>query len=134
MTSIKNKSYFCSFGTFVFFIISSCSSGNETGQVSTLPTSTQIPTVYAKIYGATSMSSDGTFITIKTNDLPDHKSIYYPANNALYENFSGTTFGGNTFKKNPNLIISQNLTFKIPVNPKEATNHAARLLAQSVFH
>jgi hypothetical protein len=84
-----------------------------------------VPAIYSKIYGATSITSDGTFITIKTNGTPDHKSVYYPTTNSLYEPFSGPTFGGNAFHKNPNTIATQNLTFKIPVNPTVASNHAA---------
>lgn len=87
-----------------------------------------VPSVYSKIYGATSITNDGTYITIKTDGLPDHKSVYYPTTNALYENFSGTTFGGNTFSKNPNTISTQSLTFKIPVNPTAASTHAATSL------
>ncbi|MBK0382336.1 YHYH protein [Pedobacter sp. SD-b] len=84
-----------------------------------------VPAVYSKIYGATSITSDGTYIYIKTNGLPDHKSVYYSTSSSLYESYSGSTFGGNTFKKNPNTISSQNYTFKIPLNPKVASNHAA---------
>lgn len=86
---------------------------------------TTVPAVYQKMYGATSITSDGTYITIKTSGTPDHKSVYYPAANSLYEAFSGTTFGGATFRKNPNTIASFNMTFKIPVNPQVASNHAA---------
>lgn len=88
-------------------------------------TPTNVPAVYLKIYGANSITSDGTFVTIKTNGTPDHKSIYYPTSSSLYEAFSGTTFGGNTFHKNPNVISSKNYTFKIPLNPTVATNHSA---------
>ena len=84
-----------------------------------------LPAVYGKIYGATSITFDGTWVTIKTNGTPDHKSVYYPTSNTLYETFSGTTFGGYTFVKNPNTIATQNLTFKIPVNPAVAATHAA---------
>jgi len=84
-----------------------------------------LPAVYSKIYGATSITFDGTWVTIKCNALPDHKSIYYPTTNPLYENFSGTTFGGGTFVKNPNSIASQNITLTIPVNPVVAATHAA---------
>jgi YHYH protein len=88
-------------------------------------TNTTVPDVYKKIYAASSITSDGTYITIKTTGTPDHKSTYYSTTNALYEAFSGTTFGGNAFKKNPNTIASQNFTFKIPVNPSIASNHSA---------
>lgn len=82
-----------------------------------------VPDVYKKIYGATSITSDGNYITIKTQDLPDHESVYYASNDPLYKNFSGTTYGGNSFSKNPNSIVAQNYTFKIPLNPVVATNH-----------
>jgi len=84
-----------------------------------------VPTVYKKIYGATSLTSDGTWIYIKTKDLPDHKSTYYPTANSLYENYTGKTFGGYTFSKNPNSIIEQTLTFKIPLNPAVNASHSA---------
>ena len=105
----------------IAFSIISCSKSTD----STMTTTATVPTVYSKIYGATSVTSDGTYITIKTNGLPDHKSAYYPTSNALYEAYSGTTFGGNTFNKNPNTIASQTLTFKIPVNPSVDVNHIA---------
>jgi YHYH protein len=84
-----------------------------------------VPAVYSKIYGATSITSDGSYITIKCAGTPDHKSVYYPTANALYENFSGTTFAGTTFAKNPNTISTQNYTFKIPANPTVAATHSA---------
>jgi hypothetical protein len=84
-----------------------------------------LPSVYSKIYGATSITFDGTWVTIKSTGTPDHKSVYYPTTNPLYEAFSGTTFGGTTFAKNPNTIATQTLTFKIPVNPALNTAHAA---------
>ena len=83
-----------------------------------------LPSVYNKIYGATSITFDGTWVTIKYNALPDHKSAYYPTTNPLYEAFSGTTFGGGTFAQNPNTIATQNITLKIPVNPVVAATHA----------
>ena len=84
-----------------------------------------VPDIYKKIYGASSVTSDGTFITIKTNGVPDHKSIYFVANNANYQTFSGITYAGYTFNKNPNSIASFNYTFKIPFNPKVASTHSA---------
>jgi len=87
--------------------------------------STVVPDIYKKVYGASSISSDGTFVTIKSNGLPDHKSSYYATTNALYDNFSGTTFGGLNFAKNPNSISEKVYVFKIPINPKVASSHAA---------
>jgi len=84
-----------------------------------------VPAVYKKIYGATSISSDGTYITIKSNGLPDHKSCYWPTSNSLYQAFSGTTFGGVNWVSNNNPIQTQSLTFKIPLHPTVATTHSA---------
>ena len=111
------------------FLAASCSKSSTTS--TTTPTtnttspivSATVPDVYKKIYGATSITSDGTYITIKSNGAPDHKSSYYATSNALYDNFSGTTFGGYNFAKNPNSIAEKSYIFKIPVAPKVATNH-----------
>ncbi len=123
----KNKLSYLSFCMLAF--LSSCSKATDdndtvTPAVIVTPTST-VSDVYKKIYGASSITTDGTFITIKSKGIPDHKSIYYAAANSLYENFVGTTFGGNVFKKNPNSIVEQSFTFKIPINPAVASNHAA---------
>ncbi len=104
-------------------IISGCTKTTTTAVVNY-----PVPDVYKKIYGAISITSDGSFITIKTQDLPDHESVYYANSSPLYKDFSGTTYGGNTFSKNPNTIIAQNYSFKIPLNPVVATNHQATSL------
>lgn len=106
----------------ILILLASCSKSSST---TTTTSSVAVPAIYAKIYGAISITNDGTYITIKTKDLPDHKSPYYASTNALYEAYTGTTFGGYTFNKNPNLIIEQSGTFKIPVNPKVNASHAA---------
>jgi hypothetical protein len=98
------------------------------GKTSTDTTATNtatVPTIYSKIYGATSITSDGTYVYIKVTGTPDHKTPYYPTSNSLYEAYSGTTFNGVTFNKNPNTIATQNYTFKIPVNPTVPTSKSA---------
>jgi len=113
----------CFLAVISIFSIFSCSKDDNTTTSTTV--SATVPSVYSKIYGATSITSDGTFITIKSNGIPDHKSPYYQTTNALYEAYSGTTPLGYTFAQNPNKIATQNFTFKIPVNPSVASNHAA---------
>jgi YHYH protein len=105
-------------------VTGSCKKGDDT-DTTTGGGSVAVPAVYNKIYGATSITNDGTYITIKTNGLPDHKSAYYATGNALYEAFSGATFSGVTFNKNPNSIAAQSYTFKIPVNPAVNAAHSA---------
>lgn len=90
-----------------------------------LSSNVEVPDVYKKIYGAVSIVSDGKFVTIKTKGTPDHKSVYYATTDSLYQKFSGTTFGGNNFRKNPNNITEHYYTFKIPLNPQEAAYHGA---------
>jgi hypothetical protein len=106
-------------------ILFSCKKNTDDTTTTTGGGTVAVPAIYQKIYGATSITSDGTYITIKSTGAPDHKSIYYPTTNALYETFSGTTFSGVTFNKNPNTISSFNYSFKIPLNPTVAANHTA---------
>lgn len=114
------------FSIILTLAISACSKGDSSNDTATNPGSgsTVVPEVYKKIYGATSITSDGTWITIKTKGVPDHKSPYYATTNALYEAFSGLTFGGTTFAKNPNSINEKNYSFKISLNPAVSANHA----------
>ena len=81
-----------------------------------------VPDVFKKFNSTVTISSDGTYITLKSNGLPDHKSPYYGVGNAKYEAYNGTN---PAFAINPNTIISQNLTLKIPVNPAMASTHDA---------
>jgi hypothetical protein len=81
--------------------------------------------IYKKLYGASSVSQDGNFVVIKSNGLPDHKSPYYQGTQwaaTLYEAYNGSN---SSFALNPNRISSQSLTFRIPLNPKEATTKPA---------
>ncbi|TCC89461.1 YHYH protein [Pedobacter frigiditerrae] len=104
---------------------STTTTGTVTNPVIVTSVGANVPEIYKKIYGASSITSDGTYITIKTTGLPDHKSAYYATTNTLYEAFTGTTFGGFTFNKNPNSMVSQNYTFKIPLNPAVNAAHTA---------
>jgi hypothetical protein len=118
-----NKLTVFTISTLALILISSCSNSDE-NSIST--ESTKVPGVYEKIYGATSITSDGTYVTIKTNGQPDHQSVYYATTDSRYEDYSGTTFGGTTFNKNPNTIsLTSAFTFKIPLNPVVAAIHAS---------
>lgn len=122
INTMKIQNYFLAI--LAIATISSCSKDDDT-TITPATGNTTVPAVYSKIYGASSITSDGTYITIKTSGTPDHKSPYYPTTNSLYEAYSGTTPLGYTFAQNPYKIATQNLTFKIPLNPVEATNHVA---------
>ena len=99
---------------------------NTTDSGTTNPTTNTVPAVYSKIYGATNITSDGTYITVKTNGLPDHISCYWPTSNSLYRAFTGTTtFNGETFARAPNDILEKSYVFKIPINPAVNSAHSA---------
>ena len=123
MKSKKNY-YTVSILTIALFLFS-CSKDDSTTSSQLNP----IPSVYSKIYGATSITSNGTFITIKTNDQPDHKSAYWANTNNLYEAFTPSatspSFTGGAFIRAPNNITAQTITLKIPLNPIAATTHTA---------
>jgi hypothetical protein len=86
---------------------------------------TQVPAVFSHFNSSVTISTDGTYVTLQTNGLPEHKSPYYITTQweaTLYEAYNGTN---PNFNLNPNRIASQNLTFKIPLNPAVASTHAA---------
>lgn len=112
----------------ILAIAISCKKSTESSSTAvTAGSSTEVPAVYKKIFGATSITSDGTYITVKTKGLPSHKSCYWPTSNALYEAFAtgSITFNGETFQKAPNQIVEQNYTFKIPLKPALNNAHSA---------
>lgn len=103
-----------------FMSIAACSKSKSGGS-----SSTTVPEIYKKIYGATDMYVDGNYIIIKTNGRPDHKSPYYQGTQwaaTLYEAYNGSN---PAWMQNPNRIAAFNLTFKIPLNPAVATTHSA---------
>lgn len=86
---------------------------------------TDVPDVYRKIYGATSITRSGDYIVVKTTGVPDHKSPYFQNTQwatAQYEAYNGTN---TAWRQNPNKIASFSYTFRLPVAPKEATTKSA---------
>ncbi|GAB3911698.1 hypothetical protein GCM10028803_53760 [Larkinella knui] len=86
---------------------------------------TEVPEVYKKIYGASSITRSGEYVIIKTTGVPDHKSPYFQTTQwatAQYEAYNGTN---TAWKQNPNKIASFSYTFRLPVSPKAATTKSA---------
>jgi len=84
-----------------------------------------VPDVYKKIYGATSIYIDGSYVVIKATSLPDHKSPYYQGTqwaSTKYEVYNGTN---TLWNQNPNTITESDCTYRIPLNPTVATTHAS---------
>jgi hypothetical protein len=98
---------------------------NKSSSGSSNSTNDTVPSVYKKIYGATSITAANGFVIIKTTGLPDHKSPYYQGTqwaSTLYEAYNGTN---PDWSQNPNTISESPLTFKIPLNPAVASAHEA---------
>ena len=94
----------------------------KTDDVMQEPTTEEVPVVFDKFNSSVEVYIEGNFVVLKSNGIPDHKSPYFAANNAQYEAYNGSIAN---FAKNPNSISAQSLTFKIPVNPKEASSHSS---------
>jgi YHYH protein len=114
---------------FVFASAIACKKTENTTPNTTTATGTvDISILKDKFYSTSALSStatatvEGDFLVIKTNGIPDHKSPYFASNDARYEVYNGTNI---RFSKNPNSILSQSLTFKIPLKPTSATNKSA---------
>jgi hypothetical protein len=81
----------------------------------TNPPSSGTPAIYSHFQSAVSVSLDGSTVVLRSNSVPDHKSPYWGAGNALYEApQSGMSV-------NPFLIVSQSLTLRVPASPAVAS-------------
>ncbi|MGL1887908.1 MAG: YHYH protein [Reichenbachiella sp.] len=69
---------------------------------------------------AVTVSYDDQWVTITSKDLPDHESMYWETSSELYESYDEPD--NSDFKKNPGSIGEQNIVFKLPRYPEEATN------------
>lgn len=105
-----------------------CSSNTATENlVDNIPVETtdyDITSILSKFDGvaAVSYSVSGTTVTFTTTDLPNHKSPYWGAGNAMYEAYNGDN---SSWNQNAGSIGEQNITFTMPLKPAEASNKAA---------
>ena len=68
-----------------------------------------VPAIFNKIYAASRIYLDGSFVVIKVNGAPDHKSPYYSSNSNLYEAYNGTN---TAFSLNPKGIPKFLISFR----------------------
>jgi hypothetical protein len=85
-------------------------------------TSGDVPAVFTKFSSAVTISVDGDYVVLKAKGVPDHKSPYFATTDSRYEAYNGTN---PNFALNPNRIIEQSYTFRIPIHPSGASTHAA---------
>ena len=83
------------------------------------------------MYNVTSIDYSGsTTVTIKTTDVPDHKSPFFSETNAKYEAYNGDNPDFSTAINlmgtisDPDLL-TQNISFNIPKFPVKASTHSS---------
>ena len=107
--------------------------GTTTGTGTDGTTTNNFSRLYAKMYNITSFDSSGSAnVIIKTTDVPDHKSPFFPTTSAKYEAYTGDN---PSFSTAINLmggisdpdLLSQTLTFTIPRYPTVASTHRSTM-------
>lgn len=101
-----------------FLFLMACKKGSEDSTTVTVP----LPEVFKKFSSTLQVYTEGNYVIIKTKGVPDHKSPYFAATDARYEAYNGSN---PSFMLNPNRIMEQSLTFKIPVSPAAASSKQA---------
>lgn len=81
----------------------------------TTPSTSGVQAIYAQFVNTVTVTIDDATVTLRTNDLPDHKSPYWGTSSASYE----APHAG--MQVNPHVIASQNLTFRLPSSPATAS-------------
>lgn len=104
---------------FAFVVITSCKKSSTTG-TSTPPAT--VPAMYSKFNASLQIYVEGNFVIIKSTGIPDHKSPYFQSTDARYEAYNGSN---SAFVLNPNRILTQSLSYKIPLTPSESPTKPA---------
>ena len=106
-------------------VVMACGSDGTTS-TGTVVTATDgsdtLPDVFKHFSSAVEVSIDGAYVVLRTSDIPDHKSVYFPTSDTMYQAYNGSNA---SFSKAPNTITAQQLVFRIPLHPAAASNHAA---------
>jgi len=118
MKKYSNRKMF-SISLILIFGVLSCTSSMDDETIDPSATQYDISSILTKFAGTgLTVSTNGNSVTFTTQNLPNHKSPYWPTNNVLYEAYSGTNTG---FNLNPNRISSQNISITVPLKPSEAS-------------
>ena len=81
----------------------------------TTPATSGLPAMYARFQSAVTVSLEGSTVVLRSTSVPDHKSPYWGVGHALYE----APHDGMVV--NPNRIVSQTLTLRVPSSPTLAS-------------
>ncbi len=108
------------FSFLVFFTIS-CGSKDDNSELEENDAiSSEVPSVYSKIYKASDIYLEGAFVIIEVNGVPDHNSPYFDEGDSRNIAYDGSN---DNFNLNPNRInTTTNYTYKIPLEPSPASS------------
>jgi len=106
----------------LLFIIICLACKKDAANTSNSVSTAALPDVFKKFNTTVSISTDGTYITIKSDGIPDHKSCYFSTSDSRYQAYNGTN---PLFSKNPNSIGTHSFVFKIPASPSVNAAHEA---------
>ena len=112
----------------VFFLLTcqkdvgTLTSDDPSQSTNTNGTNENLPSVFDKFSEEVIIYLDNDFVVLESNNIPDHKSPYFDQSDSRYEAYNGTN---NNFHLNPNRISEQNITYRIPLDPSEASNKEA---------
>lgn len=93
---------------------------STSGTSSTSTSTSSLPAVFSKFTSNVRVSVSGSTVVLETDDLPNHRSCYWPVTSSMYEPYTGSN---PNFFQNPGSIQAQTLTFRIPLNPAQASDH-----------
>jgi hypothetical protein len=103
-------------------VIAACGAATSATESSATDSATGLPSAYAKFTAAVTVTQDGDNAIIRATGVPDHKSVYFASTDSRYEPYTGAN---KSFSSNGFQIVEQQLTFRIPLNPKAAATHAS---------
>jgi len=104
-----------------------CAGGSSTsvatgGTVVVNATNTAIPAAFRAFSDSVVITVENGFVVLRSKSVPDHKSVYFATSDSRYQAYNGSN---PAFAINPNRIAAQQLVFRIPLNPGEASSKAA---------
>lgn len=82
----------------------------------------EVPAIYQRFTDNVTLYVEGDYLVVETDDLPNHPSPYFSQSDSRYEAYNGPN---NNYNQNPNSIVEQSITLRIPLNPTPATSSQA---------
>ncbi len=102
------------------FITMSCSDNESSTEP--IEETSEVPAIYQRFTDNVSLYIEGDYLVVETDDVPNHSSPYFATTDARYEAYNGNN---QNFNINPNRIVEQSITIRIPLNPTVASSSQA---------